>query len=104
MARQCTQPKRPRNAAWFKEKEMLAEAQESRQILDEEQLAFLADPGILDTHVKKKIDSQMDDMIKEKLALRQQIDSLEQDLSNQIKEKESLLETFTVFKNQSKGK
>ncbi|GJU80571.1 putative reverse transcriptase domain-containing protein [Tanacetum coccineum] len=48
MARQCTQPKRPRNAAWFKEKAMLAEAQESGQILDEEQLAFLADPGILD--------------------------------------------------------
>ncbi|GJY96727.1 retrovirus-related pol polyprotein from transposon TNT 1-94 [Tanacetum coccineum] len=48
MARQCTQPKRTRNAAWFKEKAMLAEAQESGQILDEEQLAFLADPGISD--------------------------------------------------------
>ncbi|GJX43246.1 retrovirus-related pol polyprotein from transposon TNT 1-94 [Tanacetum coccineum] len=46
MARQCTQPKRPRNAAWYKEKAMLAEAQEAGQILDEEQLAFLADPGI----------------------------------------------------------
>ncbi|GJY71885.1 hypothetical protein Tco_0475588 [Tanacetum coccineum] len=41
-------PKRPRNAAWFKEKAMLAEAQEARQILDEEQLAFLTDPGIPD--------------------------------------------------------
>ncbi|GKE97956.1 hypothetical protein Tco_0021307, partial [Tanacetum coccineum] len=40
-------PKRPRNVAWYKEKAMLAEAQEARQILDEEQLAFLADPGIL---------------------------------------------------------
>ncbi|GKD53434.1 hypothetical protein Tco_1286821 [Tanacetum coccineum] len=48
MARQCTQPKRSRNAAWFKEKAMLAEAQESGQILDEEQLAFLADLGIPD--------------------------------------------------------
>nr|GEW40542.1 hypothetical protein [Tanacetum cinerariifolium] len=46
MARQCTQPKRPRNAAWFKEKEMLVEAQKSGQILDEEQLAFIVDPGI----------------------------------------------------------
>ncbi|GKC95184.1 integrase, catalytic region, zinc finger, CCHC-type containing protein, partial [Tanacetum coccineum] len=46
MARQCTQPKRPRNAAWYKEKSMLAEAQEAGPILDEEQLAFLADPGI----------------------------------------------------------
>ncbi|GKE76458.1 hypothetical protein Tco_1542578, partial [Tanacetum coccineum] len=46
MARQCTQPKRPRNAAWYKEKAMLAKAQEAGQILDEEQLAFLADLGI----------------------------------------------------------
>nr|GEU62120.1 hypothetical protein [Tanacetum cinerariifolium] len=46
MARQCTQPKRPRNVAWFKEKLMLAEAREAGQILDEEQLTFLADPGI----------------------------------------------------------
>nr|GEW99867.1 retrovirus-related Pol polyprotein from transposon TNT 1-94 [Tanacetum cinerariifolium] len=47
MARQCTQPKRPRNAARYKEKAMLAEAQEAGQILDEEQLAFLADLGTL---------------------------------------------------------
>ncbi|GJX21101.1 retrovirus-related pol polyprotein from transposon TNT 1-94 [Tanacetum coccineum] len=48
MARQCTHPKRLRNAAWFKKKEMLAKALESSQILNEEKLAFLADPGILD--------------------------------------------------------
>ncbi|GKC71838.1 hypothetical protein Tco_1117721 [Tanacetum coccineum] len=48
MARQSTQPKRTRNAAWYKEKAMSAKAQEARQILDEEQLAFLADPGVLD--------------------------------------------------------
>ncbi|GKD52513.1 integrase, catalytic region, zinc finger, CCHC-type containing protein [Tanacetum coccineum] len=46
MARQCTQPKRPRNAAWYKDKAMLDEAQEAGHILDEEQLAFLADPRI----------------------------------------------------------
>ncbi|GKF28532.1 retrovirus-related pol polyprotein from transposon TNT 1-94 [Tanacetum coccineum] len=46
MARQCTQPKRPRNAAWYKEKAMLAEAQEAGQILDEEQLSFLANPRV----------------------------------------------------------
>ncbi|GJU70129.1 retrovirus-related pol polyprotein from transposon TNT 1-94 [Tanacetum coccineum] len=43
MARQCTKPKRPRNLAWFKEKAMLAEALESGMVLDEEQMAFLAD-------------------------------------------------------------
>ncbi|GKA13239.1 hypothetical protein Tco_0692885 [Tanacetum coccineum] len=50
------------------------------------------------------IDSQMDDMIKEKLALKEQVDSLEQNLSKQIKEKESLLQTFIVFKSESKEK
>ncbi|GJX22305.1 hypothetical protein Tco_0226750 [Tanacetum coccineum] len=53
---------------------------------------------------EKMIDSQMDDMIKEKLALKHQIDSLEQNISNQIKEKESLLPTFTIFKSESKEK
>ncbi|GKE71792.1 hypothetical protein Tco_1529864 [Tanacetum coccineum] len=46
----------------------------------------------------------MDDMIKEKLALKEQVDSLEQNLSKQIKEKECLLQTFTVFKRESKEK
>ncbi|GJY42943.1 integrase, catalytic region, zinc finger, CCHC-type containing protein [Tanacetum coccineum] len=55
MARQCTQPKRLRNAAWYKEKAMLAEAQEAGQILDEEQLAFLADPGVPDGQVVQTI-------------------------------------------------
>ncbi|GKD72170.1 hypothetical protein Tco_1330452 [Tanacetum coccineum] len=50
------------------------------------------------------IDSQMDDMIKEKLALKEQVDPLEQKLSKQIKEKECLLETFNVFQNKSKEK
>ncbi|GJZ19597.1 hypothetical protein Tco_0556187 [Tanacetum coccineum] len=53
---------------------------------------------------EKMIDSHIDDMIKEKLALKEQIDSLEQNLSKQIKEKECLLQTFTVFKNESKEK
>ncbi|GJU06743.1 hypothetical protein Tco_1123173 [Tanacetum coccineum] len=53
---------------------------------------------------EKMIDSQMDDMIREKLAPKEQVDSLEQNLSKQIKEKECLLQTFTVFKNESKEK
>ncbi|GJZ36668.1 retrovirus-related pol polyprotein from transposon TNT 1-94 [Tanacetum coccineum] len=179
MARQCTQPKRPRNVAWYKDRAMLDEAQKAKQILDEEQLA---DPGVpngqavphsktylddmenqsvhamqdfeqtpvvdvtdyeitsdsnnipysqyarnttgkltadlerykervktfeqrlnIDLSSREKmIDSQMDDMIKEKLALKEQVDSLEQ--SKQIKEKESLLQTLTVFKIESKEK
>nr|GEZ60623.1 integrase, catalytic region, zinc finger, CCHC-type, peptidase aspartic, catalytic [Tanacetum cinerariifolium]GEZ62618.1 integrase, catalytic region, zinc finger, CCHC-type, peptidase aspartic, catalytic [Tanacetum cinerariifolium] len=53
---------------------------------------------------EKMIDSQMDDMIKEKLALKEKVDSLEQNLSKQIKEKECLLETFNVFQNKFKEK
>nr|GEY01474.1 hypothetical protein [Tanacetum cinerariifolium] len=48
MARQCTQPKRPRNIAWYKDKAILAEAQEAGQALDEKQLIYLADLRILD--------------------------------------------------------
>ncbi|GJR17604.1 retrovirus-related pol polyprotein from transposon TNT 1-94, partial [Tanacetum coccineum] len=44
----CTQPKRSRNAAWYKDRAMLAEAQKARQILDKEQLAFLTDLRVID--------------------------------------------------------
>ncbi|GJU51944.1 retrovirus-related pol polyprotein from transposon TNT 1-94 [Tanacetum coccineum] len=45
MARQCKNPKRPKNSARFKEKMLLTEALELRATLDEVQLAFLADNG-----------------------------------------------------------
>ncbi|GJZ39090.1 retrovirus-related pol polyprotein from transposon TNT 1-94 [Tanacetum coccineum] len=44
-----------RNAAWFKEKLMLDKAQEAGEILDEEQLAFLPDPGISEAPVGQQI-------------------------------------------------
>ncbi|GJU97207.1 integrase, catalytic region, zinc finger, CCHC-type containing protein [Tanacetum coccineum] len=46
MSKQCTKPRRKRDDSWFKEKVLLVQAQASRQILHEEELAFLADPGI----------------------------------------------------------
>nr|GEV81097.1 hypothetical protein [Tanacetum cinerariifolium] len=46
----CRKISRPQNDTWFKEKAMLAETREAGQILDEEQLAFLTDPGISDGH------------------------------------------------------
>ncbi|GJU76423.1 retrovirus-related pol polyprotein from transposon TNT 1-94 [Tanacetum coccineum] len=48
MARQCIKPKRSKNSTWYQEKMLLVQAQESGKILDEEQLAFLADPRIPD--------------------------------------------------------
>ncbi|GJQ92578.1 hypothetical protein Tco_0003717 [Tanacetum coccineum] len=46
----------------------------------------------------------MDDMIWDRNALKQEINSLKQTLSKHVKEKESLLQTFTVFEKESKEK
>ncbi|GKC67029.1 hypothetical protein Tco_1099627, partial [Tanacetum coccineum] len=48
MSRQCTKPKRKRDNSWFKEKVLLVQAQAHGQILNEEELAFLADLDILE--------------------------------------------------------
>ncbi|GJW30636.1 hypothetical protein Tco_0047511 [Tanacetum coccineum] len=45
MASKCTQPKRPRNAAWYKDKAMLAEAQEVGQFLMKSNSHFLQIQG-----------------------------------------------------------
>ncbi|GJX72717.1 integrase, catalytic region, zinc finger, CCHC-type containing protein [Tanacetum coccineum] len=55
MARQCTQPKRRRDATWFKEKVLLVQAQTKGKELDEEQLAFLTDPEVSDGQVAQTI-------------------------------------------------
>ncbi|GKB91964.1 hypothetical protein Tco_0964236 [Tanacetum coccineum] len=48
-------PKRGRDATWFKEKVLLVQAQAEGKELDEEQLAFLADPGVTDGQVSQTI-------------------------------------------------
>ncbi|GKF91369.1 hypothetical protein Tco_0275070, partial [Tanacetum coccineum] len=48
MSKQSTKPKRKRDDSWFKDKVLLVQAQVSGQILHEDKLAFLADPGIPD--------------------------------------------------------
>ncbi|GJU55969.1 hypothetical protein Tco_1229683, partial [Tanacetum coccineum] len=42
----CTKPRRKRDDSWFKDKVLLVQAQASGEILHEEELAFLVDPGI----------------------------------------------------------
>nr|GEU37404.1 hypothetical protein [Tanacetum cinerariifolium] len=49
MLKQCTKPKRKRDKAWFKDKVLLVQAQANGQVLHEEELEFLADPGIAET-------------------------------------------------------
>nr|GEX55286.1 integrase, catalytic region, zinc finger, CCHC-type, peptidase aspartic, catalytic [Tanacetum cinerariifolium] len=49
MSKQCTKPKKKRDAEWFKDKVLLVQAQVNRQVLQEEELEFLVDPGTAET-------------------------------------------------------
>ncbi|GKB53227.1 integrase, catalytic region, zinc finger, CCHC-type containing protein [Tanacetum coccineum] len=55
MARQCPKPKRKRDATWFREKYLLVEAQGNGKVLNEEELEFLADPGIAEGPVTQSV-------------------------------------------------
>nr|GEV19075.1 hypothetical protein [Tanacetum cinerariifolium] len=46
MSKQCIKPKRRRDEQWFKDKVLLVQAQANGQVLQEEELEFLADLGI----------------------------------------------------------
>nr|GEX79600.1 hypothetical protein [Tanacetum cinerariifolium] len=55
MSKQCTKPKRKKDESWFKDKVLLVQAQENSQILHEEELAFLADPGIIEAQTTQTV-------------------------------------------------
>ncbi|GJU68723.1 hypothetical protein Tco_1254982 [Tanacetum coccineum] len=55
MSKQCTKPRRKKDDSWFKDKVLLVQAQVSGQILHEEELAFLADPGIPEAQATKTV-------------------------------------------------
>ncbi|GJR37075.1 copia protein [Tanacetum coccineum] len=74
MAKQCTQPKRPRSSAWFKEKLMLAKAQKAGQILDEEQL----------TEDLDAYNSDCDDISSAKVVLMENLSSCDSDVLSEV--------------------
>nr|GFD46490.1 zf-CCHC domain-containing protein/RVP_2 domain-containing protein [Tanacetum cinerariifolium] len=49
MSKQCTKPKKRRDEQWFKDKVLMVQAYANGQVLQEEELEFLADPGIAKT-------------------------------------------------------
>ncbi|GJV55533.1 retrovirus-related pol polyprotein from transposon TNT 1-94 [Tanacetum coccineum] len=55
IAKQCTKPKRKRDEMWFNDKVLLVQAQASGQVLTEEEIAFLADPGLPDTQTSQTV-------------------------------------------------
>ncbi|GJY08217.1 retrovirus-related pol polyprotein from transposon TNT 1-94 [Tanacetum coccineum] len=63
----CTKPKRKWDDSWFKDKVLLVQAQANGQILHEEELAFLADPGTAEgqatqTIITHNVTYQADDL------------------------------------------
>nr|GEX14060.1 hypothetical protein [Tanacetum cinerariifolium] len=49
MSKQCTKPKRKRDAEWFKDKVLLVQAQANGKVLQEEELEFFVDPRTAET-------------------------------------------------------
>nr|GEV98382.1 hypothetical protein [Tanacetum cinerariifolium] len=115
-ARQYTKPKRPSNAAWYKDKAMLAEAYEAGHVLDEEKLAFLADPGVLDGQAVQIIipnnaafqtedldtyDADCDDILNAKAVLMANIFNYGSDVISKVRHSETYLNDM---ENQSESK
>ncbi|GJR26344.1 integrase, catalytic region, zinc finger, CCHC-type containing protein [Tanacetum coccineum] len=55
MARQCPKPKRKRDVIWVRDKVLLVKAQGKGKVLNEEELEFLADPGIIEGLVTQSV-------------------------------------------------
>nr|GEX85124.1 retrovirus-related Pol polyprotein from transposon TNT 1-94 [Tanacetum cinerariifolium] len=55
MSKQCTKPKRKRDAEWFKDKVLLVQAQDNGQVLQEGELEFLVDPGTAETSSNQSV-------------------------------------------------
>ncbi|GJY58543.1 hypothetical protein Tco_0458435 [Tanacetum coccineum] len=81
IARNCTQPKRPQNSDYFKDKMLLMQAQENGAVLDEEELLFLA--GEQANTFDADVDSQPDEHeIHNKVQQANVIDSTSVDMGN----------------------
>nr|GEZ52823.1 hypothetical protein [Tanacetum cinerariifolium]GEZ53142.1 hypothetical protein [Tanacetum cinerariifolium] len=55
MSKQCTKPKRKQDAEWLKDKVLLVQAQANGQVLQEEELEFLANPGMAESSSNQNV-------------------------------------------------
>nr|GFC55168.1 hypothetical protein [Tanacetum cinerariifolium] len=55
MSKQCIKTKRKMDESWLKDKVLVVQAQANRQILHEDELAFLADPGIIEAQTIQNV-------------------------------------------------
>ncbi|GJZ35881.1 hypothetical protein Tco_0581698 [Tanacetum coccineum] len=82
------QPKRIRDATWFKENVLLVHAQAEGKELGEEQLAFLADPGVADD----AYDSDCDDISSAKAVLMANLSCCDSDVLSEYSEQTPIVD------------
>nr|GEW75293.1 integrase, catalytic region, zinc finger, CCHC-type, peptidase aspartic, catalytic [Tanacetum cinerariifolium] len=128
MSKQCTKPKRKRDVEWFKENVLLVQTQANGQVLQKEELEFLANPGTTETSSNQYVvtnnvayqaddldayDSDCDELNSAKIALMAnlshygsdnlaeslEIKTLKHTLSEHLKENESLEQKVILLKN-----
>ncbi|GJT51231.1 hypothetical protein Tco_0977388 [Tanacetum coccineum] len=75
----CPNPKRKRDATWFREKVLLVEAQGNGKVLNEEELEFLADTDDLDAY-----DSDCDEISTAKAVLMANLSSYRSDVLSEV--------------------
>ncbi|GJS82266.1 hypothetical protein Tco_0748807 [Tanacetum coccineum] len=110
---QCTELKRKRDATWFRDKVLLVEAQGNCKVLNEEELEFLADPGIVEGPVTQTVitnnasyqaddldayDSDCDDITTAKVALMANLSRYDSDVLSEVPHSEN---THNDMLNQS---
>ncbi|GKF02254.1 integrase, catalytic region, zinc finger, CCHC-type containing protein [Tanacetum coccineum] len=113
IAKQCTKPKRKRDETWFNDKVLLVQAQASGQVLIEEEIEFLADPGLPDTQTSHTVithnaayqaddldayDSDCDELNSAKIALMANLSKNGSDALTEVHNLDNL--TYDLF-NQS---
>ncbi|GJV51051.1 hypothetical protein Tco_1446792 [Tanacetum coccineum] len=114
IAKQCTKPKRKRDETWFNDKVLLVQAQASGQVLTEEEIAFLADPGLPDTQTSQTVithnaayqaddldayDSDCDELNSAKIALMANLSKNGSDALTEITEIPPVIAISESFKN-----
>ncbi|GKB01777.1 hypothetical protein Tco_0829821 [Tanacetum coccineum] len=97
MSKQCTKPKRKWDDSWFKDKVLLVQAQANANDLD----AYDSDCDELNT-AQVALIANLSRYGSDALAENAEIDCLKQTRSEQLREKESLMKTVTVLKNDFK--
>ncbi|GJS38772.1 hypothetical protein Tco_0563815 [Tanacetum coccineum] len=100
MARQCPKPKRKRDATWFRDKVLLVEAQGSGKVLNEEELEFLADPGVAEAKavLMANLSSYRSDVLSEYLLETQ--NAAVQDTNSSAQQDAMILYVFEQLSNQ----